>query len=156
MYQTSLKQFLHFFDGSLSKSTRTPNILKRVKSVLNTLNQQVWAYTLRGLYEQHQFLFTILMAIKIDLHNRDITHAEFMKLIKGGTSLDLNTALPKPYKWNLMQCGSIWSNGVPFILSRIFCLTQQVHENEREWRSWVKKNLNKKKFRADILKPWLE
>jgi dynein heavy chain len=40
MYQTSLKQFLHLFDELLSKSTGTPNILKRVSSVLNTLNQQ--------------------------------------------------------------------------------------------------------------------
>ena len=83
MYQTSLKQFLHLFDGSLAKAMRTPNIIERVHSVLSTLNHEVWLYTLRGLYEQHQFLFTLLMAIKIDLHSGHITHAEFMKLIKG-------------------------------------------------------------------------
>lgn len=137
MYQTSLKQFLHLFDGSLSKSMRTPNILERVSSVLNTLNREVWAYTLRGLYEQHQFLFTLLMAIKIDLHNGSISHAEFMKLIKGGASLDLNTAPPKPYKWIL---DAVWLNLVELSTLHPFTdLLQQVLENEREWRSWVEK-----------------
>ena len=88
-------------DRSLTKATRTPIISERVHSVLSTLNREVWNYTLRGLYEQHQFLFTLLMAIKIDVHAGNITHAEFMKFIKGGASLDLNTAPPKPYKWIL-------------------------------------------------------
>lgn len=65
MYQTSLKQFLHLFDGSISKAMRTPNISERVGSILETLNREVWQATLRGIYEQHQFLFTLLMAIKV-------------------------------------------------------------------------------------------
>ena len=137
MYQTSLKQFLHLFDGSLTKATRTPNIIERVNSILGTLNREVWVYTLRGLYEQHQFLFTLLMAIKIDLHAGTISHAEFMKLIKGGASLDLNTAPPKPYKWVL---DAVWLNLVELsTVSPFTDLLQQVHENEREWRSWVEK-----------------
>jgi len=93
MYQTSLKQFLQLFDGSLMKAMRTPNINERVHSVLSTLNYEVWVYALRGLYEQHQFLFTLLMAIKIDLHSGHITHAEFMKLIKGAASIP-SSSLP--------------------------------------------------------------
>ena len=29
---------------------------------------QVWQATLRGLYERHQFLFTLLMTLKIEMH----------------------------------------------------------------------------------------
>jgi dynein heavy chain len=77
------------------------------------------------------------MSIKIDLHNGSISHAEFMKLIKGGASLDLNTAPPKPYKWIL---DAVWLNLVELSTLHPFTdLLQQVLENEREWRSWVEK-----------------
>ena len=82
MYQTSLKQFLHLFDGSIVRAMRSPNTVERVQAILTTLNREVWRSTLRGLYERHQFLFTMLMAIKIDLHAGVLTHTEFMKLVK--------------------------------------------------------------------------
>ena len=137
MYQNSLKQFLHLFDGSISKAMRTPNIAERVQSILATLNREVWQATLRGLYEQHQFLFTLLMAIKIDLHAGTLTHNEFMKFIKGGASLDLNAVPPKPFKWIL---DVTWLNLVELSTLPPFAdILQQVQENEREWRSWVEK-----------------
>lgn len=62
---------------------------------------QVWAFTQRSLYERHKALFTLMMAMKIDLHNGVITHEEFMVFIKGGASLDLNAVAPKPFRWIL-------------------------------------------------------
>lgn len=137
MYQSSLKQFLHLFDGSISKANRTHNIQERVLSILNTLNREVWMATIRGLYEQHQFLFTLLMAIKIDLQAGTISHAEMMKFVKGGASLDLNAVLPKPFKWIV---DFSWLNLVE--LSSLPAFTDilvQVQENERDWRTWVEK-----------------
>ena len=137
MYHSSLKQFLHLFDSSITKAMRTPCIVERVQSILATLNREVWQSTLRSLYEHHQFLFTLLMAIKIDLHVGSLTHGEFMKFIKGGASLDLNAVPPKPFKWipdltwlNLVELSSL----PPFA-----DILQQVQENEREWRLWVER-----------------
>ena len=60
MYQTSLRQFLLLFDGSISKSKPTHIIDKRIHNILDYLTKLVWRYTSRGLYEKHKFLFTLL------------------------------------------------------------------------------------------------
>lgn len=53
------------------------------------------------MYERHKALFTLMMAMKIDLQKGVITHEEFMAFIKGGASLDLNAVQPKPFRWIL-------------------------------------------------------
>lgn len=62
---------------------------------------KVWKFTQRSLYERHKALFTLMMAIKVDLQKGHITHEEFMVFIKGGASLDLNAVTPKPFRWIL-------------------------------------------------------
>ena len=64
MYQTALRQFLVLFDGSITKSKPTHIIDKRINNILEYLTKIVWRYTLRGLYEKHKFLFTLLLGNK--------------------------------------------------------------------------------------------
>ena len=91
MYQTALRQFLTLFDGAVSKSKPTHIIEKRITNILDYLTKSVWKYTNRGLYEHHKFLFTMLLALKVDLNNGNISHGEFLIFLKGGASLDLNS-----------------------------------------------------------------
>ncbi|MBN3299228.1 DYH5 protein, partial [Amia calva] len=134
MYQTSLRQFLGLFDISMERSAKSQITSKRIANIIEYLTYEVFRYTARGLYEDHKFLFTLLMALKIDLQARKISHNEFQTLIKGGASLDLNSVESKPRKWILDMT---WLNLVQ--LSALHPFTQilsHIARNDKAWKSW--------------------
>lgn len=137
MYQNSLKQFLIIFDNSITNSTKSAVTEERIEIILRYLTHEVWAFTLRSLYERHKVLFTLMLAMKIDCHRGIISHAEFMVFIKGGASLDLNAVQPKPFRWIL---DITWLNLVEINKLAVFSdVLTRIEQNEREWRVWYEK-----------------
>lgn len=99
MYQTSLNQFLERFDVSLSQSKKSHNNKIRIDNIIDYLTFEIFAYKSRGLFENHKFLYALLLALKIDMQKGDVTYEEFQTFIKGGAALNLKDCPKKPFSW---------------------------------------------------------
>lgn len=47
------------------------------------MTYEIYKYKCRGLYEQHKYLFLLMMTLKIDLQKGYVTFEEFQNFIKG-------------------------------------------------------------------------
>ncbi|XP_037081499.1 LOW QUALITY PROTEIN: dynein heavy chain 8, axonemal-like [Pollicipes pollicipes] len=137
MYQTSLVQFLGIFDRSMTESEKSPIPQRRIGNIIEYLNFASFQYTCRGLYECDKFLFTLLMALKVDLNRRIVKYEEFQVLIKGGAALDLNNVTPKPCRWisDLTWLNLVELSKLPYFHE----ILNQVPHNEKTWRAWFEK-----------------
>merc|ERR1711881_123522 len=134
MYQTSLNQFLGLFDESMAKSVKSPITSKRINNIIEYLTYLVFRYTCRGLFEHHKLLFTLLMALKIDIRKGVIRPSEFQTFIKGGAALDLKSVQAKPCKWIL---DVTWLNLVQLQkLPEFRDILNQITRNEKQWKAW--------------------
>ena len=104
MYQTALRQFLVLFDISVTKSKPTHVVEKRIGNILDYLTKSVWKYTIRGLYEKHKFLFTLLLAIKIDLNSQHVAPHEFSILLKVSHHICFQSILDLNKLWCYSFC----------------------------------------------------
>ena len=87
----------------MGNSQKSPIQAKRIQSIIEYLTFEVFSYSMRGFYEEHKFLFTILLALKIDLRERKIKQEEFEVFIKG-MGRDPLERIP-----SLNRCGNVFA-----------------------------------------------
>ncbi|XP_075060558.1 dynein axonemal heavy chain 8 [Mixophyes fleayi] len=134
MYQMSLAMFLSLFDKSMARSEKSPILKKRISNIIEYLTFAIFRYSARGLYENHKFLYTFLLTLKIDLQKGLVKNQEFQTLLQGGAALDLKACPPKPFKWILDRT---WVNLVALSkLANFSEILNQVARNEKVWKSW--------------------
>ncbi|XP_064563086.1 dynein axonemal heavy chain 8 [Zonotrichia leucophrys gambelii] len=138
MYQTSLAQFLKLFDQSIARSKKSPVPQKRISNIIEYLTFEIHSYSVRGLYENHKFLFTLLLALKIDIERGHVENREFQTLIRGGAALDLQACPPKPSRWILDM---IWLNLVELNkLPQFENILNQIAHHDKQWKHWFDKD----------------
>ena len=80
---SSGNNWLKSFLLTWNRSEKSPIPAKRISNIIEFLTFEVFKYSCRGLYENHKFLFTLLLALKIDQQMGNVSHNEFQTLIKG-------------------------------------------------------------------------
>lgn len=138
MYQNSLQQFLERFDLSLANADESPLLERRIDNIIEYLTYAIFKYKCRGLYEKHKTLFTIIMALKIDMEKGKVSRKQFEFFIKGGAAVDLNSINPKPFDWVTDTC---WMNlGSLQTIPPFEGILNLVENNEKGWRKWYEKS----------------
>merc|ERR1719446_1944817 len=135
MYMVSLQQFLELHDFSVNNSEKAPIAAKRINNIIDYMTNYVTRYMHRGLFERHKKIWTLMLAMKIEMVAGKLSPTYVGNLLKGGGALDAKSEKPAPAKW---IPETVWLNVLA--LSRTVQMLRDLPDNfERyndAWRAW--------------------
>ena len=107
MYESGLRQFLVLFDESLLNSEESSVPQKRIYTIIKYMSLRMWRFYTRGYFKKDFIMFTLSLALRIELQRKSILRDEIEVFLKGGSALSLHSCPPKPAKW---IADNVWLN----------------------------------------------
>ena len=107
MYESGLRQFLVLFDESLLNSEESSMPQKRISTIIKYMSLSMWRFYTRGYFKKDLIMFTLSLALRIELHRKNILKDEVEVFLKGGSALSLHNCPPKPARW---ISDTVWLN----------------------------------------------
>merc|ERR1711871_470663 len=135
MYQNSLKQFLDLFNQAMDEAEKNASVAVRCKNIMETATYITWFYFTRAVFERHKLLYTLLLALKIQMKTGEVKSDEFNMLLKGGAALDIKSQKRKPGDWMPdMSWLHLCQLGQTFPLFKD--VTANAIANAQAWKEW--------------------
>lgn len=139
MYQYSLEAFMVVFNKALKKAEQPEDkkdVNQRVKNVLQSIMESVFAYVSRGLFERHKLILSSLLTFAILQRSEKIDVKQLDFLLRGKKKLSVPRPeavaewCPEP-NWAAVQAlAEVEGSVPPFSL-----LPNDMAENNR-WKQW--------------------
>eukprot|EP00462_Mataza_sp_D1_P017376 CAMPEP_0175163132 /NCGR_PEP_ID=MMETSP0087-20121206/25561_1 /TAXON_ID=136419 /ORGANISM="Unknown Unknown, Strain D1" /LENGTH=4572 /DNA_ID=CAMNT_0016451765 /DNA_START=103 /DNA_END=13822 /DNA_ORIENTATION=+ len=136
MYQTSLAQFLSYFDQSMIDAEKANLVTKRVQILMDHLTFAVYIHIDRGFFEVDKLIFKMMFTTKIMCtETNDLNDSMVNLLLRGGAAMLADQQPRKPFDWFSMD---IWMNICCISQSLDFFgdLRTSIEQNEADWKKW--------------------
>ncbi|XP_053577059.1 dynein axonemal heavy chain 1 [Bombina bombina] len=85
MYQYSLEWFLGIFTAAIANSERADSVDKRIVNINTYFTFSLYCNVCRSLFEKHKLMFSLLLCVRILMHQGLIRIEEWRFLLSGGT-----------------------------------------------------------------------
>eukprot|EP00485_Elphidium_margaritaceum_P015545 CAMPEP_0202728930 /NCGR_PEP_ID=MMETSP1385-20130828/185872_1 /ASSEMBLY_ACC=CAM_ASM_000861 /TAXON_ID=933848 /ORGANISM="Elphidium margaritaceum" /LENGTH=4770 /DNA_ID=CAMNT_0049395183 /DNA_START=131 /DNA_END=14440 /DNA_ORIENTATION=- len=135
MYQTSLAQFLTWFDYALRHSKAANLVNQRVANIIEYMTYHIYDNVNRGLFGDDQLTFKIMCSLRIcETESKLLSNAEIQTFLKCGSALSLDKIkVKKPFDWINV---AMWTNIMALAQSIEFFrdLPTLIANNEKLWR----------------------
>jgi dynein heavy chain len=135
MYQTSLAQFLGWFDQSMIDAEKANLVTKRVEILMDHLTFAIYIHINRGLFEKDKLIYKLMTCMKILVtETTNLTDQMVNLLLRGGAALQVDQQSPEP-KWVPQD---VWMNVCALSQSLDFFgdLKGSIEQNEVDWKKW--------------------
>jgi dynein heavy chain len=137
MYQTSLAQFLTWFDATMVEAEKANLVPARVQNLKKHLTYSVYTNINRGLFEPDKLTFKLMIALKVLLteEEKSLTSDMITLLLKAGSVLSPEVIPKKPFDW--LQPPA-WANVYHLSTSLDFFadLKALIEQNPNAWSRW--------------------
>ncbi|XP_044742040.1 dynein axonemal heavy chain 12 [Chrysoperla carnea] len=94
MYQYSLAWFINLYMMSIANASRSNDLDKRLKFLINTFNYDLYQNVCRSLFEKDKLLYSFILYSKIMISKNKIDARLYMWFLTGGSSLKVDYENP--------------------------------------------------------------